>query len=71
MDMPAPPCPVDYHLEGAELLTCKLSDLEYSFILGDTVFWPSLEGTPFLSVNYIEKRTFFYFWRGCHSVFWV
>ena len=29
MDMPAPPCPVDYHLEGAELMTCKLSDLEY------------------------------------------
>ena len=28
MDMPAPPCPVDYHLEGAELMTCKLSDLE-------------------------------------------
>ena len=29
MDMPAPPCPFDYHLEGAELMTCKLSDLEY------------------------------------------
>ena len=29
MDMPAPPCPVDYHLKGAELMTCKLSDLEY------------------------------------------
>ena len=29
MHMPAPPCPVDYHLEGAELMTCKLSDLEY------------------------------------------
>ena len=28
MDMPAPPCPVDYLLEGAQLMTCKLSDLE-------------------------------------------
>ena len=28
-DMLAAPCPVDYHLEGADLMTCKLSNLEY------------------------------------------
>ena len=28
MDMQAPPCLIDYQLEGAELMTCKLSDLE-------------------------------------------
>ena len=29
MDMPAPPCPADYYLEGADLMGCKLSDPEY------------------------------------------
>ena len=44
MDMPAPPCPVDYHLEGAELITCKLSDLEYGSSVVPQVPLPCLMG---------------------------